>query len=242
MNIQQEIEQNLSDFYTSFKDENSFYENNYIKSIHKNWPNFILIKNYTKEFEELQNSIKNPLKIAKNWIFDTNYAKKQQKALKNKNLYPLKIWEGMYFNSAKKNKNKPLDNFKVEKLKVNELDSFIKIINESVFNKETLNKETFKSKIDNSDFNFFVGKYQNKIVSTCLIFDNNITNGLYFIATKKEFRAKGFGKSIVIEAINNQIKKGKENFVLHANKAGVSIYKNIGFKEYSKLSIFVKIK
>jgi len=241
MNEQQKIEKNLVDFYMSFKDSDSYFENDFVKSISKVWPNFVMIKDYSKDFVKIVKSIKNQQKIAKYWIFDVNYVKTHQKQLKFEKIFPVKKWLGMYVKTPNSDTIPKIIDFNVEPLKLHEMEQFVALINNTVFNKKTIDIAMLESKFNDARFHFFVGKYQNKIVSTCLIFDNGVTNGLYFITTKKEFRTKGFGNSIIKKAINSQIKNGKKEFVLHANKIGISIYKKLGFKEFSKLSIFVKI-
>ncbi len=241
MNEQQKIEKNLADFYVSFKDAISYFENTFVQSIAKAWPNFILIKTYSDTFKNIVNSVKKQQKIAKYWIFDSNYAKKYQKQFKSEKLFPVKNWLGMYLKTTDLYDISNNTDFKVERLKFNEIEQFVALINHAAFNKKTIDVSILKSKFEDANFHFFVGKYKNQMVSTCLIFDNATTNGLYFLTTKKEFRSKGFGNTILKKTINSQIKNGNKEFVLHANKIGISIYEKLGFKEFSKLRIFVKI-
>ncbi len=239
----QVIEKNLIDFYLSFKEDDFmyYYENDYVYNLNGTWPSFILRKNTTTDFLTIIDSINQSNSISKNWILDAYFVSKNKLQIKKENLFPVKKWSGMLLNTTNTIKQINLSNFKVERLKKNELNQFIEIINTSVFKSSRLSKKQLKNKLDNLNFYFFVGKYKDQIVSTCLLFDNGTTIGLYFIATKKEFRGKGFGKLIVSNAINHLINKGNANFVLHATSMGNSIYKNLGFKEYSKLIIFVKI-
>lgn len=235
------IEDNLKDFYLSFKTENHFFENAFLKSTHDSWPNFVLLNNYKTEFKKVVNSIKNEENIAKNWILDHNYTKNNEKIIKSEKLFPVKSWEGMYLSKKEIILQNNIPDFKVEKLKPNELGEFVNIINTSVFNKQQLTTDLLKNKLTDSKFSFYIGKYKEKIVSTCLIFDDNTSKGLYFIATKDVFRGKGFAKNMVTEAINSYIKQKDNHFVLHATKMGNGIYSSLGFKPYSKLIIFVKI-
>lgn len=241
--INKSIENNLNDFYFSFIKENdtSFFENNFLKSIHLTWPSFTILKEDDIPFEKIINSLKNTQNLSKNWILSEKYVKINEKRIKKEKLFPLKSWENMSLFKDEFIQFNKIDDFIVEKLQAKDLDEFIKIVNASVFHKSVLKKETLKSKLEDKNFNLYVGKYKNKVVSTCLIFNNKETNGLYFIATKDVFRGKGFAKNTISTAINEQIKSNKNNFVLHATKLGKGIYTSLGFKAFSKLIIFVKI-
>jgi hypothetical protein len=241
--INKSIENNLNDFYFSFKKgiDVEFYENEFLKSIHTSWPSFVLLNDDDIPFEKVINSFNKGEKLSKNWILNDNYVKNNQKSIKDEKLFPLKSWENMHLFRDKLINVKSISHFKVEKLQIEDLEEFIKIINASVFHKNVLEVTTVKQIINHSNFDFYVGKYKNKLVSTCLIFNNGLTSGLYFIATKDIFRGKGFAKNTVSMALNNQIKNKKYNFVLHATKLGKGIYTSLGFKAYGKLIIFVKI-
>jgi len=241
--IIQSIEKNLKDFYFSFKKgiNSSFYQNDYLESIKSSWPSFVLLKDYNSDFEKVVKSLKNSQNTSKNWILDDKYVKNNQKLLKTKKMFPLNSWEGMYLFKDKQSEIKKVENFKVETLQKEDLQEFVSIVNSSVFHKNVISTEILLNIIDDDNFYFYVGKYKDKIVSTCLIFNNGVTNGLYFIATKDIFRGKGFAKNMVATTINNQINNNSNHFILHATKLGKGIYSNLGFKDYSKLIIFVKI-
>ena len=238
-----EIDTNLKDFYFSFKkgDNSNVFENEFIHSIQSLWPSFTFIKDNKQPLTNILNSLKKEENVSKNWIFDENFAKKHEKVLKNNHFFPIKSWERMYLNTKEMFSIAHKDNCSFEKLALTDLESFVKIINASVFHKTVLSLDTLKVAFENPNFSFYVVKYQNKLVSTCVIFNNGTTNGLYFIATKTVFRGNGFANNLVKYAINQQQKVNNNPFVLHATKMGKGIYSSLGFNPYSKLIIFVKI-
>lgn len=66
--------------------------------------------------------------------------------------------------------------------------------------------------------------------------------GLVGIAVKKEYRSRGIGKAMMLEAIRRS--KGKfEQLILNVfenNKAALSLYKKLGFREFGTLKMSQK--
>ncbi len=244
--IKEEIEHNLADFYLSFKDvaHVNFEKNNYIYNIHNNinnWPSFVLTKNYNSSFSDIFGATKTIKNLSKNWILESDFVSKNKIEIKNNKLFPIKNWVGMFLEINSVIPENEINEFTIEKLSSINIDECIALINTVNFNKKILYKELFIDKINEPNFNFFIGKYKNEITSTCIIYNNNKTNGLYFVCTKKTHQNKGFGSLLIKKSINYLIKKGESKFILHATKMGNNIYKKIGFKTYSKLIIFTKI-
>ncbi len=241
-NINQLIFQNLKDFYFSFKNgnETTYFENDFIQSINSSWPNFSFVNDENKNLLKALKSVKKELIVSKNWIFDEEYVKNNKKTIKNEKFFPLKSWEGMFLNLTKKKIVKPIEDYKVELVTADEIADFNKIVNSSIFHKNVISDQ-LSQQLNKENFYFYVGKFKDKIVSTCLIHNNGVTSGLYFIATKEILRGKGFAKNIVQYALNHQMNLGNHLFVLHATKMGNKIYSSIGFKAFRKLIIFVKI-
>ena len=137
-NRNKSIENNLKDFYFSFKkgSDVSFYENEFLKSIHTSWPSFVLLKEDDIPFKKVINSVKKEEKLSKNWILDENYVKNYQKLIKNEKLFPLKSWENMHLFIDKLIDVKSIPDFKIEALQLEDLDEFkpnqSKIIDEKI--------------------------------------------------------------------------------------------------------------
>lgn len=95
--------------------------------------------------------------------------------------------------------------------------------------------DLLKTAITNSAYKLFVAKYEGKAVATSLLYLNNGTAGLYFVATKKAYRGKGIGKRITIAPTIYAKKHGYRFVVLQASDLGAIVYNKLGYKEYCTL-------
>ncbi len=231
--INEKIQQHLIDFYLQFKDEKHFFESKNIISFSGKWPNINLLKTDVYNFDDLL--------LSKNWILPNKFVHKNLTTIKKERLIPVANWTNMHLNKTELYSVKKLPDFKVEILTEKDVPEFVNIINKSIFKKETLLNEQILKHLNNPDFYFYIGKYKNKPVTTCMLMDNKKNIGLYFIATDKDFRKKGYSANTIKTALNQLINKQKSNFVLHATEMGKKVYSKLGFKSYDKLLIFVKI-
>ncbi len=233
--MQRLILQNLIDFYTSFSDKENIFENENFISFNNNWPNFNILKN-NKISTELLNIAK-----SKNWIITEESIQKNQVIIKKERLFPVNKWTNMYLEKENVFLLQDILDFKVEKLKKSDLTSFLKLINNTIFKKETINELHFRDKLEHPNFNIYVGKYRNEIINTFILFTNQQTAGIYFFTTKKTHQNKGFGLYTLKYVLNQQIQQKPTKFILHATNMATKIYKKIDFTACNKLHIFVKI-
>ncbi len=233
--MQRQILQNLIDFYISFSDKNTILENENFISFNNDWPNFNIVKT-NKISNELCTIAK-----SKNWIITEESIQKNQEIIKKERLFPVNKWTNMYLKKENVFSLQSIPNFKVEKLKKSDLSFFLKLINSTIFKKEIINESHFKNKLQHPNFNIYVGKYHNEIVSTFVLFTNKQTAGVYFFTTKKTHQNKGFGTYTLKYVLNQQIQQKPTKFILHATNMATKIYKKIDFIACNKLHIFVKI-
>ncbi|GIN87499.1 N-acetyltransferase [Heyndrickxia sporothermodurans] len=88
-------------------------------------------------------------------------------------------------------------------------------------------------------YNWFIGFYEEKAVSTGCIIESDGSYGIYDVMTKQEYRGKGFG-SMMFQFLLHQIQgeqKGKP-CVLQASQDGINIYKRAGFTEVGEMIVF----
>ncbi len=232
------IIQNLIDFYLEFKDENAFYQDTFFYSFLGKWPNCNINKiNVESKNPEINFNQKT---YSKNWILSETFFLKNKDRIKDAKLFPVGKWTNMIL---EKNFNFLIienHNFIVEILKLQDIHEFIKIINQS-FKKDILQIQQAVKMFKSAKFTCFVGKYNNKIVSTAVYYNNGKTIGLYFIATDKNQQKKGFGTQTVVHGLHFFINKNHTTFVLHATDAGKKLYENLHFIAQDKMRIFVKI-
>lgn len=77
----------------------------------------------------------------------------------------------------------------------------------------------------------FTGSYENEPACCGVIFyDKDGYAGLHFIGTLPAFRGKGLASAITRHLLQECIKDGKQECVLHASVAGAPVYTRIGFR------------
>jgi ribosomal protein S18 acetylase RimI-like enzyme len=68
------------------------------------------------------------------------------------------------------------------------------------------------------------------LVSTCFAFiDGEGVGGIYFVATEKEYRRRGYGAAVVSAVLEELSARGVETCILHASALGEPVYKSLGF-------------
>lgn len=240
---------NLIELYSELNGEKKefFIENKKnISTFNKyfSWPKFIIPENPQAVLKGLditllkEHAIENNLKII---LTEENFSN-IKKDIKAEKLMPTAKWIGMSLSTTIKKNTKSRQEITFTKISDNiELKSWFEIVNSAVFKNKKLSYKIFENTLTSKNFNFYVGKIDNKIVSTALVYIKNSTAGLYFIATKKDYRGNGLGTGITKFAINDSIEKGTTDFVLHATKLGKSIYEKLGFKNINNIYVFTTI-
>jgi ribosomal protein S18 acetylase RimI-like enzyme len=78
---------------------------------------------------------------------------------------------------------------------------------------------------------FFVGYLDGLPVSTSELFIGGGVAGLYSVATKKEFRRRGFGSALAWAAADHARRQNISTVVLQSSEAGKGVYARLGFRE-----------
>lgn len=233
-----EIIQNLIDFYLEFKDEKAFYQDTIFYSFLGKWPNCNI--NKLKAKDKTQEIDFKKKTYSKNWILSEDFFLSNKDKIKEAKLFPVGKWTNMILEKNTGFSIIKNDNFTVETLKQQDIPEFIKTINLS-FKKEILQPKHVIKMLESAKFTCFVGKYNNKIVSTAVFYNNLKTIGLYFITTDKNYQKKGFATQTVVQGLHHFMQKNHTTFVLHATDAGKKLYENLHFIAQDKMRIFVKI-
>lgn len=111
------------------------------------------------------------------------------------------------------------------------------IISESFFDSKDITEEQIELIANLSNIKLWGAIYKEKIVGACLTQSDNDVIGLHFVGVKNEFRKLGIGKFLSQQSIINH-NNGKAKYaILRASKYGENIYKEIGFREYTKFVI-----
>ena len=91
----------------------------------------------------------------------------------------------------------------------------------------------------NSPHKAFVAYFNGIPVGTSYVFYGAGVAGIYNVFTLKEARNKGIGTAVSVEPLHQAKKLGYEVAILQSSEMGLNMYKNIGFKEYCKLEVFM---
>lgn len=80
---------------------------------------------------------------------------------------------------------------------------------------------------------FFIGKYENKIVSALMRVDfPQLVTGLHAVSTLPNYRGNGYALNLSKMALIDAFNKGCNIAVLQASSMGEKVYKKLGFRKY----------
>jgi GNAT superfamily N-acetyltransferase len=83
----------------------------------------------------------------------------------------------------------------------------------------------------------FLGSFQGLPVSTAFAFiDGEGGGGLYFVATEKSMRGRGFASATVVAVLDELERRGAASCILQATDLGKSVYESLGFEDECALA------
>ena len=199
-------------------------------------------KNILKENADYFNKKSYPAAF---WIWDDNSNLKEEMY---KNSFDLSEKEtAMYIDTDKIIvKDYSYDNFMIKKVFSDiEMKDFSEVIG-SIFG-ETEEASYVRKQYDilgkeriykGPDMTFYVGYYDNMPVSCGTVFITAESTGIYDVATKEEYRKKGFGSAMFGYLINEAKKTETEFCILQASFDGAGIYRKMGFTDVCGIDIY----
>lgn len=108
------------------------------------------------------------------------------------------------------------------------------------FKEDTL--KVFSDLIDKGDksLKHYIAYKNSEPVSACTLFSGieNIA-GIYFVATKPEYRGRGIATGLVNYVLNIAKNENYKISVLQATDMGTSVYKKMGYEEYCRFNVYV---
>jgi len=122
----------------------------------------------------------------------------------------------------------------------NQLEQWQQIVSATLFNNRTINRGIFSSLLNEQGIHLWLGLFQNRPVCTTLSFETENTFGLYMVSTLAEKQGLGFGQTIVQNALGYAKSIGCEELVLQSTRAGINMYKKLGFEEVENHQIYWK--
>jgi len=92
---------------------------------------------------------------------------------------------------------------------------------------------------DRASASAFLAYYDGNPVASSLVLYKAGVAGIHMVTTLEEARGKGIGTAITLAPLNEAKKLGYETAVLHSTEMGLDLYKQMGFKEYCTLELFI---
>lgn len=94
---------------------------------------------------------------------------------------------------------------------------------------------------DNNKLIHYVAMLNEKPVASSTIFSDDGIAGLYNVCTIPELRKRGIGSFLTLQSLKNSKEIGNNVAVLQSSTMGSNIYKNMGFNEFGRQSVFIYI-
>jgi GNAT superfamily N-acetyltransferase len=158
--------------------------------------------------------------------------------LENAGFRPVTIWSGMARDLDGQPVAGAIENLQIQKVQELKLASeFAQLINKEVFQAPFLEAKYFQTP-ELDSYHAFAGSFDGKVCSTSSIYCQDSAAGLYFIATLPALRRKGIGKQMTLHAMQEAKIHGCSTLVLHATRAGRTLYEQMGFVEYCRIIIY----
>jgi len=110
-------------------------------------------------------------------------------------------------------------------------EDFVQVVNATLLQASNMEFALAEKLLGDENFRMVIGRYRGIAVSTAALYLSGDTAGIYFVATRKEYRRSGLGTAITGKCLElAQLRKVK-TVILHASAMGEPVYRSMGFKE-----------
>ena len=206
------------------------------------WPGYLFGIPEPERIPEIIDSIKGELAPAF-WILDDSNHE-VNRLLEENGVRPVRQWEGMIlgpgdFRPASKD-FQPADDDPSIRIVADDpdtLEEWLQIVNTELLTGAEIGEEVLEVFKNDSAFQWMVAFYDNRPVSTGLLFSEGGVVGVYMVATRTEFRGLGVGSAVTSELTDAAFRTGNHAVVLHATNMAGNIYRRAGFRKVNRYSI-----
>jgi len=181
------------------------------------------------------------------WVLGPSSTPKNMGELLIKNGFILDKLQGMAYNLKILSTESELLN-KVEIIKIENMET-LRVWNDIILTGFAFPKEvrsdffyeafSFILLSDRASASAFLAYYDGNPVASSLVLYKAGVAGIHIVTTLEEARGKGIGTAITLAPLNEAKKLGYETAILHSTEMGLNMYKQMGFKEYCTISLFI---
>ncbi len=162
-------------------------------------------------------------------------------SLRGFSVFPVELWELMEISHPVFPEYELAPDSEILKVtSPEELKDFADLVNLCLMGSEKIKDSLFYEMSAIDGFDFFCFRHKGELVSTLLSFSDSVMAGLYFIASKPEFRGKGYAGNLIRYVINFLFNQGKEKVVLQSNRKAVPLYLRTGFIPVGQMVVLRK--
>ena len=167
--------------------------------------------------------------------------KKHASLLKENNIVPVLLWKGMV-NSIREEipLDMPEDVVVRQLYQQKDFGDFADLVNEDLMVGQPFDKRIWEDLASEKKLQLFGLFLRQKLVSAIIAFYSDNIAGLYFLATAKNFRGRGYGTFMMQHLLNKTYLHGAREVILHTNGNALKLHEKVGFKTASEFVIYRK--
>jgi ribosomal protein S18 acetylase RimI-like enzyme len=116
------------------------------------------------------------------------------------------------------------------------------VVNETLFERQNVDPGLFQCMVMNGTELVGISVGAEWAGSAMIYSDVDGRSGIYMVSIRGIYRNRGLGRSIMNYCLQQIERRGVSKCYLQSTRAGLDLYKSLGFKEFDKYIIYCKIK
>ncbi|NSW53120.1 MAG: GNAT family N-acetyltransferase [Anaerolineae bacterium] len=119
------------------------------------------------------------------------------------------------------------------------LTAWARVVGEGLFRCDEERADAFAAVIgallDRQRVTAYLAYWQGEPASASMVYFAEGVAGIYYVATRPDFRSHGLGRAVTRAPLLQARKSGTPAAILHATESGARVYRKLGFQAYSLL-------